>query len=184
MPQISPPRSSSRPVTCSFTSAFLKKAVMNLPEPSGSSPPEKPPGMKIICAPFTASAKLCALLAMPAALRLFMTIMRALAPASSTARAESYSQFVPGNTGMTTSGFAVRILHFTRFCALKLTFFAQPSLLTSLQAYTLSSLSSYAPVRRDKSIASPLYVKLPLSVALPIISAFSIAPSVSTRKAP
>ena len=39
--------------------------------------------------------------------RLRTTIVSAVAPARSQARAESYSQFVPGNTGMMTCGRAI-----------------------------------------------------------------------------
>ena len=44
MPSIRPSRAWSRSRTASVTSGARKNAVMNLAEPSGSSPPEKPPG--------------------------------------------------------------------------------------------------------------------------------------------
>ena len=48
MPSIRPSRFFSSSMVASVTSGLRKKAVMNLPEPSGSSPPEKPPGTKMI----------------------------------------------------------------------------------------------------------------------------------------
>ena len=96
-------------MTASLISGLRKNAVMNLPEPSGSSPPEKPPGMKMVCACFTSLAKRSMESAMPAAERLLMTKIFASAPARSTAFAESNSQFVPGNTGISTRGFATAV---------------------------------------------------------------------------
>ena len=109
MPHISPSRRSKRSVTPSFTAAFRKKAVMNLPEPSGSSPPENPPGMNTICASRSALANLSTLREMPSAVRLLMTMISASAPASRITLALSYSQLVPGKAGMSTLGRA----HFT-----------------------------------------------------------------------
>ena len=81
--------------------------MMNLAEPSGSSPPEKPPGSAMICDRAIASAKAATLPAMSAAERLRTTKTSASAPARSKARAVSYSQLVPGKTGMSTRGRAV-----------------------------------------------------------------------------
>ena len=73
---------------------------MNLPDPSGSSPALKPPGNMMIWAwamrlaiSSIDSAKSCAVL-------LRRTMTSATAPARSKASAESYSQFVPGHTGI------------------------------------------------------------------------------------
>ena len=44
--------------------------------------------------------------AMPSAVRLLITMIRASAPASRTALALSYSQLVPGKAGISTRGFA------------------------------------------------------------------------------
>ena len=79
---------------------------MNLPEPSGSSPPEKPPGSITIWARRTACSSLAIVSSIAAAERLRTTRISVSAPAFSKARAVSYSQFVPGNTGMHTRGFA------------------------------------------------------------------------------
>ena len=48
IPSISPSLFSSRSATASFILGFLNTAVMNLADPSGSSPPENPPGSMII----------------------------------------------------------------------------------------------------------------------------------------
>ena len=48
MPRTRPSRFCSRSITASAAWGDRRKAVMNLPEPSGSSPPEKPPGRKRI----------------------------------------------------------------------------------------------------------------------------------------
>ena len=79
---------------------------MNLPLPSGSSPPEKPPGINTIWASCKALAKVSTLLAMPSAERLLITIISGSAPASAMALAESNSQLVPGKAGISTLGFA------------------------------------------------------------------------------
>ena len=108
MPSIRPPRLSISSVTASRTAGERKKAVMNLPEPSGSSPPEKPPGITIIWAARMASATRWALAATCSAFRFRTTRISASPPASMTARAVSYSQLVPGNTGIRALGLAAR----------------------------------------------------------------------------
>ena len=95
------------PSTCSFTSSLRKKAVMNLPEPSGSSPPEKPPGIKTMLASLMREANASTERATSSAVLLRMTKISGVAPASANALAVSYSQLVPGNTGMSTLGLAV-----------------------------------------------------------------------------
>ena len=80
---------------------------MNLAEPSGSSPPENPPGIMMIwlfSMAFTSASVLSATLS---GVRLLMMSVSATAPACSKARAESYSQLLPGNTGMMTRGRAM-----------------------------------------------------------------------------
>ena len=107
MPSIRPSRRSSSSVTPSFSAGLRKKAVMNLAEPSGSSPPEKPPGMKIIWLSPIFRETSSTLRATSSAVRLRMTTISGSAPAASIARAESHSQLVPGNTGISTLGLAV-----------------------------------------------------------------------------
>ena len=109
IPAIKPSLLSSSSVTASLISGFLKNAVINLPEPSGSSPPENPPGINIICDIFTLSAKSSTERITCSALRFLIIKISGSAPAASNAFAVSYSQFVPGNTGIRTLGFAIPI---------------------------------------------------------------------------
>ena len=83
-----------------------KNAVMNLPDPSGSSPPEKPPGKNRISDAASLLANRSADSATPWAVRLLITKTSGTAPAFSSARAVSYSQLVPGNTGISARGAA------------------------------------------------------------------------------
>ena len=80
---------------------------MNLAEPSGSSPPEKPPGIITIWLSRMRRASSAVLSATASGVRLLMTKTSASAPAARKARAESYSQLFPGNTGMITRGRAI-----------------------------------------------------------------------------
>ena len=80
---------------------------MNLPLPSGSSPPEKPPGIKTRFAFSSLSEKAATLSETDCAVRLFITKISASKPASQSAFALSYSQFVPGKTGISARGRAV-----------------------------------------------------------------------------
>jgi len=87
----------------------LRKSVaMNLPEPSGSSPALKPPGNIRIWD----SASLALITSIDSfncsGVWLRMSTISVSAPARSKARAESNSQFVPGNTGIRTFGLAPR----------------------------------------------------------------------------
>ncbi len=77
--------------------------AMNFPLPSGSSPPLNPPGIMRICAWSIASASALMLSSMSGVEVPYDHYARP-PPARANARAESYSQFVPGNTGMTTRG--------------------------------------------------------------------------------
>ena len=110
MPSIRPSRSNSRRRTASVTAGERKKEAMNLALPSGSSPPEKPPGSMTICASSMALTRASQLAVTSAGVRLRMTRVWGSAPAARNARAVSYSQLVPGNTGMMTLGFATPIL--------------------------------------------------------------------------
>ncbi len=84
--------------------------MMNLAEPSGSSPPEKPPGMTMIWLSRMAAAMAATESATSPPVRFFTTRMLARMPARSRARAVSYSQLVPGNTGMRAAGLATPTL--------------------------------------------------------------------------
>ena len=87
-------------LTLYLIAAFLKKAVINFPEPSGSSPPEKPPGMNTICDFDSFSAKAFTDSRIASEERFLMTNISGSAPPSARAFAVSNSQFVPGNTGI------------------------------------------------------------------------------------
>ena len=60
-------------MTASLISGFRKKEAMNFAEPSGSSPPEKPPGMKTIWLSPMSFAMSFADLSMASLERLLMT---------------------------------------------------------------------------------------------------------------
>ena len=86
---------------------------MNLPEPSGSSPPEKPPGSTTIWLARMAASRAWADWARASRVRLRMTTIWGSMPARRQAWAVSYSQLVPGKTGMTARGRATLCLHTT-----------------------------------------------------------------------
>ena len=117
IPAIKPSRSFNSLWTSSVINGLRKNAVMNLPLPSGSSPPEKPPGTKTIWLSRSSLANAFTLSAMSRADRLRMTMIFGSAPAHESARAVSYSQLVPGNTGISTFGFATPIFGATRVFA-------------------------------------------------------------------
>ena len=80
---------------------------MNLPLPSGSSPPLNPPGIMMICEFLIAFSIWFTDSSIAEAERFLITIVSVTAPAFSKALAVSYSQFVPGNTGIRTLGLAI-----------------------------------------------------------------------------
>ena len=83
----------------------------NFAEPSGSSPAENPPGNIIICAWLIAFSNSLTESLIPSASRFLNTLTITSAPALSNALVLSYSQLVPGNTGMNTVGLATLFLH-------------------------------------------------------------------------
>ena len=85
---------------------FLNDAVMNLPEPSGSSPAEKPPGIIMMFASRILAASSANDSLISFWFLFLITNTSASAPALSKALAESISQLLPGNTGMITFGLA------------------------------------------------------------------------------
>ena len=74
--------------------------TMNLAEPSGSSAAEKPPVKKIIFALQMLSTIVSTEVSMAASSSVMNGTKFTFAPACSKAFAESYSEFVPGKTGM------------------------------------------------------------------------------------
>ncbi len=115
MPSIRPSRLFNRSRTASVTAGARKNAVMNLAEPSGSSPPEKPPGIMMIWLFLISSTSAFVDSATSVGVRLFTINVLTSAPARSKAAAESYSQLLPGNTGMTTCGLATPVPVYTVF---------------------------------------------------------------------
>ncbi len=78
---------------------------MNLAEPSGSSPPEKPPGIMTIWLLADAARQLARALGDVVGREVVdHEHVRHGAGRASNARAVSYSQLLPGNTGMITRG--------------------------------------------------------------------------------
>ena len=105
MPIASPSRLYSRFSTASAIRALDRNAAISFALPSGSSPPEKPPGSASILhvesdltIAFTLSSTSCGV-------RFLTTNTTGSAPASSNRLAVSVSQLVPGNTGMKTLTF-------------------------------------------------------------------------------
>ena len=106
IPSARPSLFCSKSLTASLMLAFWKAVAKNLAEPSGSSPAEKPPGNMMICDCSIALRNSSTESTISAALRLRNTLVIVLAPAASKALALSYSQLVPGNTGINTVGCA------------------------------------------------------------------------------
>ena len=91
----------------SVSRGLRRKEAMNLAEPSGSSPPEKPPGINTTWAFRMACSSSWAEARRFSAVRFLTTTVSASMPAVRQARTLSYSQLVPGNTGITARGFAI-----------------------------------------------------------------------------
>ena len=106
MPSISPSRCFSKSSTSAATRGLRNVVAMNLPEPAGSSPPEKPPGSITIWLSRMPRASASIVSSMSFGERFLTTSTFGSAPAFANAFAVSYSQFVPGNTGIKTRGFA------------------------------------------------------------------------------
>ena len=106
MPRHKPSLLLSKVITSSFIFAFWNAVAKNFALPSGSSPAENPPGNIMICAFLISSAKTSTESLISWAVKFLNTLVTTLAPALSKAFVLSYSQFVPGNTGINTFGFA------------------------------------------------------------------------------
>ena len=83
-----------------MTFSFSKMLTINLADPSGSSAAEKPPAKKMILALSMLSTMLLTDLTMAASSKVTNGTRLTLAPAASKALAESYSELVPGKTGI------------------------------------------------------------------------------------
>ena len=104
IPKINPSRDFNKSIVASRTTGDLRIAAINLPDPSGSSPAENPPGIMSICERLMASAKACRDSANDSASPFLKTRISDSAPAWLNALAVSYSQLLPGKTGMITLG--------------------------------------------------------------------------------
>ena len=107
IPRARPSLSFNSRITASLIFAFWNAVAKNLAEPSGSSPAENPPGNIIIWAWSMAFSKVSTESRISAASRFLNTLVMTFAPARSKAFVLSYSQFVPGNTGINTVGCAI-----------------------------------------------------------------------------
>jgi len=104
IPSASPSRSFNNFSTASFIFAFLNAVAKNFADPSGSSPALNPPGNMMICDCSIAFSNTSTESTISDALIFLNTFVITFAPALSNAFALSYSQFVPGITGINTVG--------------------------------------------------------------------------------
>ena len=104
MPSISPSLSPRSFSISSFITALRNTVAKNLAEPSGSSPAENPPGNMTIWAFAISLLYSSTDWRISSALMLRSTLVTTFAPDRSKALALSYSQLVPGNTGINTVG--------------------------------------------------------------------------------
>ena len=80
---------------------------MNLADPSGSSPAENPPGSIIIWAVLISFSNLSTDSINASLFKFLIRTCTTSAPSFLKALAQSSSQFVPGNTGITTFGCSI-----------------------------------------------------------------------------
>ena len=99
IPMIKPPRSMNLSMAAR-TFSLSKMLTINLADPSGSSAAEKPPAKKIMLAFSTLSTIVSTDLTIASSFSVTNGTKLTLAPSFSKALAESYSELVPGNTGM------------------------------------------------------------------------------------
>ena len=83
-----------------LTFSLRRMLTINLADPSGSSAAEKPPAKKMIFALSILSTIVSTDLTIVASSKVTNGTRLTLAPAASKALAESYSELVPGKTGM------------------------------------------------------------------------------------
>ena len=134
-------------MTASLIFAFWNAVAKNFAEPSGSSPAENPPGNMIICAWSIAFVKslhgitdifCCQVLEYFDDQPLHLHVRNA--------RVLSYSQFVPGNTGINTRRFCnFMFAYINVFCIVYRSSFCHASSLSSPDAVCEYSLQSSFP---------------------------------------
>ena len=166
----------------SFSFGFLKILLMNFPEPSGSSPALNPPGNMMICAFSISFANNSIESCISCGFKFLNTTVLTLAPASSNAFAESYSQFVPGNTGMNTWGLVIgNFLVIVGVFWLKI-FLASP-FCSTLVGNTFSNGSSQSLINSSKSNTTFSFTTIAFSlVVVPNNSNFALSISSATSK--
>ena len=118
IPSARPSLSFNSFMTASVIFALRNAVAKNFAEPSGSSPAENPPGNIMIWDCSIAFTNSSTDSRISFAFMFLNTFTIVLAPARSNASALSYSQLVPGNTGMNTVGFATLFLHTQMLSAL------------------------------------------------------------------
>ena len=104
IPSIRPSLSFKSFSISSLITALRNTVAKNLAEPSGSSPAEKPPGNMTIWAFAISFLYASTDWRISSGLRFLNTRVTTFAPALSKAFVLSYSQLVPGNTGINTDG--------------------------------------------------------------------------------
>ena len=158
-------------------SGFLNTVAINLPEPSGSSPAEKPPGIIIIWLSFIRFVISLTESVISEAVKFLITKISLSAPALLNAFIVSYSQFVPGNTGMNTRGFANDDLQTSGHPFVYSAFSSLPSIFAVFVGYTASNGFSQAAKSSSIDIlTSPTKINSSF-VVLPIFSAFISVPA-------
>ena len=138
IPIISPSFSSSIYSIDSLIFSFLRTFAMNLPEPSGSSPIENPPGTARMFAFLISLANSSMDFLISSSFLFLNRTILASAPASSSAFLVSYSLFVPKNAR--TSAFTL------------VTLFLDLSLLSTFLFSILAGFSSIAPLKTESRV--------------------------------
>ncbi len=167
IPSIRPSLFLRRSITASLSIGFLNTEVMNFPEPSGSSPALNPPGIAIICDSLILSAICFIDSSILILLKFLNTNISASPPALSKTFAVSYSQFVPGNTGINTFGFAIPPFPFITLPAVYSNFLTSPSI-SSFAGKTLSRGFIQASIISSSSISTQFILIISSSIVFPI----------------
>ena len=170
IPSIIPSLFLSKSITASLTFGFLNTAAINLPEPSGSSPALKPPGIIIIWLLWIISTILSIDSSSHCVLRFVTTKVSATAPAFSKALFVSYSQLLPGNTGIRTLGAAMPLPE--NFFSTTLNGLISMSAFFTSSRYFVGNIFSRGLIHilsaSSRSIVTPLATILFSEVVLPI----------------
>ena len=166
-PNASPSRSFSNLSTASLIFAFLNAVAKNFADPSGSSPALNPPGNIIICALEIAFSNSSTEERMSSASKFLNTFVITFAPALSKALALSYSQFVPGNTGINTVGCPILWLH---TCTVEASYNFSSTGISELSADFVANTFSSGFVHASSASSIPIFTS-------PYANAFSFVTS-------